>query len=156
MHLHADFGELNGLSLRSYSQKSKPLKIFPLSIYTCKILVVCPSVRLSVCLLWKVGRMIWPCDTRGYISGHRALEATTRWALWAPVWALATGTNTSFLDGLYKPSNKWGLTFSGLQLGKQIDLWEDMVMVQVDIMEVVDSDFDFSHSQVLQGEPRAS
>ena len=82
------------------------------------------------------------------------LEATTRWSLWAPALALATGTNTSSLDGLYKPSNKRALTFSSQQLAKQLDSWEDIVGVV--ITEVVDSDFGFLRSQVLWEELQAS
>ena len=52
-----------------------------------------------------------------------------------------------------EPGKKRGLTFSGLQLGKQLDLWE---VVRVVITEVLDSDFEFSGSQVLRGELQAS
>ena len=51
--------------------------------------------------------------------------------------ALATSTNTSFLDRLYKNRQQCTLTCSGLQLAKQLDLREDIVTVIV--MEVVDS-----------------
>ena len=60
------------------------------------------SVRLPVCLcpLITEGRRndLTPQHKRLYLWPSRII----RWALWAPVWALATGTNTSFLDGLYK------------------------------------------------------
>jgi hypothetical protein len=62
-----------------------------------KILVVCPSVRYG-----RSAEMIWHRDKRGYILGPRALQARTRRSLWVPAMALATCTNTSFLDGLYK------------------------------------------------------
>ena len=72
-----------------------------------------------------------------------------------PALALATGTNTSYLDRLYKTNQQMETyIFSGLQLGKQLDSWEDIVRVV--IMEVVDSDFDFSHSHVFQWKLRAS
>ena len=49
--------------------------------------------------------------------------------------ALATGTNTSSLDGLYKKTGS--LTCGGLQLAKQLDSRESIVGVIV--TEVVDS-----------------
>ena len=53
------------------------------------------------------------------------------------VMALATGTNISFLDRLYKKnSQQCTLTCSGLQLAKQLDSQEDIVTVIV--TEVVD------------------
>jgi hypothetical protein len=64
---------------------------------------VCPSVRHG-----RSAEVIWPRDTRGYISGPRALEARTRRSLWAPAMALATCTNTSFLGGLYKIKQQMG------------------------------------------------
>ena len=82
-----------------------PLFVQKLSID--KILVVC----LSVCLSVHYGRsaeMIWPRDTRGYIPGPRALQARTRRSLWGPAMALATGTSTSFLYGLYKTKPQMG------------------------------------------------
>ena len=62
-----------------------------------KIIVVRPSVRYG-----RSAETIWPQHVRDRISSHRALEARTRKSLWAAVMALATGTNTSFLDILYK------------------------------------------------------
>ena len=62
-----------------------------------------PSVRYG-----GSAEVIWPHDTRSYISGPRALEGRTRQSLWAPALALATGTNTSFLDGLYKTKQQMG------------------------------------------------
>ena len=49
---------------------------------------------------------------------------------------LAIGTNTSFLDRLYKDRQQCTLTCTGLQLAKQLDSQEDIVIVIV--MEVVD------------------
>ena len=64
---------------------------------------------MSVHLLYgRSAEVIWPCGTSGYISGPRALEARTRWSLRAPALALATGTNTSFLDRLYKTKQQVG------------------------------------------------
>ena len=57
--------------------------------YSC--LSVHPSIRYG--------------DARDHISGHWALEARTRQSLWTAVMALATGTNTNFLDRLYKKGN---------------------------------------------------
>ena len=45
--------------------------------------------------------------------------------------------NTSFLDRLYKYRQQCTLTYSGLQLAKQLESREDIVMVIV--TEVVDS-----------------
>jgi hypothetical protein len=53
---------------------------------------------------------------------------------------LATCTNTSFLDGLYKTgeaTNGAGLTFSGLQLAKQLKFTRKKILiVRVVITEV--------------------
>ena len=68
--------------------------------------------------------------------------------------ALATGMNTSFLDGLYKTKQHMGTYIQWPAVKQAAQLWEDIVWVV--IMEVVDSDFDFSHSQVLRGELRVS
>ena len=43
---------------------------------------------------------------------------------------------------------------AGLQLGKQLDLWKDVILLF--ITEVVDSDLGFSLTQILQGKLRAS
>ena len=66
-----------------------------------KIIVVCPSVCLSVCY-GRSAETIWPRDVRDCIYSHWKLEARTRQSLWTAVIALATDTNTSFLDRLYK------------------------------------------------------
>ena len=61
----------------------------------------CLSIRQSV----RCGRSaetIWPQDIRDRISGCWVMEARTRRYLSTAVMALATGTNTSFLDRLYK------------------------------------------------------
>ena len=56
------------------------------------------------------------------------------------VMALTTGTNTSFLDRLYKKTGNnvqlHGVACSGLQLAKQLDSQKDIVIV---VMEIVDS-----------------
>ena len=66
--------------------------------------------------------------------------------------ALAMGTNTSFLDRLYKNyRQQCTLTCSGLQLAKQLDLREDNI-VTIIVMEVVlvDSVSGVLPSHVLQ------
>ena len=75
------------------------------SIY--RILVVCPSARPSVCYR-RSAEVIWPCYTTGYISDPWVLEARTGQSPWAPALALATGMNSSFLDGLYKTKQQMG------------------------------------------------
>ena len=51
-----------------------------------------------------------------------ALEARARQFLCVLVIALAIGTNTSFLDRLYRNQATMGtVTFSGLQLAKELD-----------------------------------
>ena len=62
--------------------------------------------------------------------------------------ALATDTNINVLDGLYKTRQQQALTFSGPQIAKELDSWEDIVPVI--ITEVVDSEFGFLPSQALQ------
>ena len=69
------------------------------------------SVHPSVCNR-RSAETIWPQDTRRCISGYWVLKARTRQSLWAPVMTLATGTNTSFLDRLYKIRHIWTLTCS--------------------------------------------
>ena len=70
------------------------------------ILELC--VRLYVRRFGRSAEVIWPRDTSGYIPGPGTLEARTRRSLRAPAWVLATGTNTSFLDGLYKTKQQTG------------------------------------------------
>ena len=88
-----------------------------------KIIYSCVSLRPSVTDR-ESAETIWPRDVRDRISGHWALEARTRWSLWTAIIALATGTNTSFLDGLYKKQATMYTynTCSDLQLAKQLDL----------------------------------
>ena len=66
-----------------------------------KIIVVCPSVCPSV----HYGRSvetIWPRDTRCSISGYQRLEARARQFLCISIITLATETDISILDRLYK------------------------------------------------------
>ena len=95
------------------------------SYYIYKIIVVCPPVHYG-----RSVEMIWPRDVRDRSSGHWALETRTRWSLWTAVMALATGTNTSFLDRLYKKqATMYTLTCSGLHIvshrhgGSRFCLW---------------------------------
>ena len=67
---------------------------------------------------------------------------------------VATDMNTSILDGLYKNRQQWALTFSGPQIAKELDSWEDIVPVI--ITEVVNSEFGFLPSQALRERWRGS
>ena len=67
--------------------------------------------------------------------------------------ALATDMNTSVLDGQKQLGTNGHLrTFSGLQIAKELDSWEDIVPVI--ITEVVNSEFGFLPSQALQERQR--
>ena len=109
-------------------------------------LCVCPSVTgghimcPSVCNRRSV-KMIRPQDTGYYISGCWVLEARTTQSLWAAVMALTMGTNSSFLDSLYKNRQQWALTCCGLHIAKQLNSREDNIIVRVIVMDVVNSIF---------------
>ena len=80
------------------------LKSAPINVTVCICTFIISFKITFVWLCVSNGRSveaIWPRDTRCYISGYLVLEAWSRLSLWMPVMALATGTNTNFLDGLY-------------------------------------------------------
>ena len=64
---------------------------------------------------------------------------------WLAVMALATGTDSSFLDRLYKNKQQRTLSCSGLQIAKQLDSKDGAVIVT----EVVDSVLRFLPSHML-------
>ena len=68
--------------------------------------------------------------------------------------ALATDKNTSVLEELQKITEQWALTFSGPQIAKEVDSWEDIVPVL--ITEVVDTELGFLPSQALLERRRGS
>ena len=87
------------------------------------IMILYLSVQLSVHYR-RSAETISPRDTRYSISGYRLLEARAWRFLCVSVIALATDMNTSVLDGLYKnqaTTGAWALTFSGLQIAKELD-----------------------------------
>ena len=106
-----------------------------------KILVVCPLRKVGGSDLTPLHKRLylWPSSITGY---NEAISVS------ASLGTIATGMNTSFLDGLYKTKQQ---NYGDLHsvacslIGKQLNSWEDIVRVV--ITEVVDSDFD---SRVLK------